>query len=48
MVREVDTRGLACPLPVINTKRALQEIEEGTITVLVDSRESSGNVRRFA
>jgi len=48
MVREIDARGLDCPLPVINTRRALQEIEEGTITVLVDSRESSENVQRFA
>jgi len=45
---EVDARGLPCPQPVINTKKALEEIEEGTITVLVDSAESRENVRRFA
>jgi selenium metabolism protein YedF len=48
MAREVDARGLPCPQPVINTKKALEEIEEGTITVLVDNAESRENVRRFA
>jgi tRNA 2-thiouridine synthesizing protein A len=48
MTREVDARGLPCPQPVINTKRALEEIEAGTITVLVDSAASRENVRRFA
>ena len=45
---EIDARGLPCPQPVINTKKALDEIEEGTVTVLVDSAESSQNVQRFA
>ena len=45
---QVDARGLPCPRPVINTKKALEEIEEGRITVLVDSSESCQNVRRFA
>ena len=48
MAMEVDARGLPCPQPVINTKKALEEIEEGTVTVLVDSAESRENVRRFA
>ena len=48
MVREVDARGLPCPRPVIATKKALDEIEEGEITVLVDSSESCQNVQRFA
>jgi|GEM_PF-4257326 len=37
MVRQVDARGLPCPRPVVETKKALQPIEEGTITVLVNS-----------
>lgn len=45
---EVDARGLPCPQPVIKTKKALEEIEEGTITVLVDSSEGCQNVERFA
>lgn len=48
MAGEVDARGLPCPQPVINTKRALEESVEGTVTVLVDSAESRENVRRFA
>jgi len=48
MIKEVDVRGLPCPRPVISTKKALDEIKEGTITVLVDNPESKENVRRFA
>jgi len=48
MTREIDCRGLACPQPVINTKKALEAIPEGTVTVLVDSPESRENVKRFA
>ena len=45
---EVDARGLPCPQPVIKTKKALEAIEEGAVTVLVDSPESRENVQRFA
>jgi len=45
---EVDVRGLPCPQPVIKTKKALERIGEGVVTVLVDSSESCENVRRFA
>lgn len=48
MIKEVDVRGLPCPRPVISTKKALDEIKEGTIIVLVDNPESKENVRRFA
>jgi selenium metabolism protein YedF len=48
MAKEIDVRGLPCPRPVISTKKALEEIKEGTITVLVDNPESKENVRRFA
>ena len=48
MTTIVDARGLPCPRPVINTKKALEEIEEGIITVIVDNPESKGNVTRFA
>ncbi len=48
MSKVVDARGLPCPRPVINTKKALEGIEEGTITVIVDNPESKENVRRFA
>lgn len=48
MAREIDARGLPCPRPVVETKKALEEVKDGTITVLVDSAESRENVRRFA
>ena len=48
MNREVDARGLACPRPVVETKKALDSIETGTVTVLVDNPESRDNVARFA
>jgi len=47
-MKEVDVRGLPCPRPVIETKKALQEIDEGSITVIVDRPEASENVQRFA
>ena len=48
MDRQVDARGLPCPRPVVETKKALEELGQGVITVLVDSIESRDNVRRFA
>ena len=48
MAVEVDARGLACPLPVINTRNAMEEIEEGDITVVIERSEGRQNVQRFA
>ncbi len=48
MMREVDARGLPCPRPVLETKKALEAAGKDEITVLVDSPESRENVRRFA
>ncbi|EDM24572.1 sulfurtransferase-like selenium metabolism protein YedF [Caminibacter mediatlanticus] len=45
---KIDCRGLACPEPVIKTKRALDEINEGVIEVIVDNIASKENVKRFA
>ena len=44
----IDVRGFPCPRPVISTKKALDEMQEGTITVVVDNLESKENVFRFA
>jgi len=41
MTIEVDARGLACPLPVIKTKKALEGIEEGDVTVIIERPEGS-------
>ena len=48
MTNIIDARGLACPQPVINTKKALEAIEEGLVTVVVDNVAARDNVRRFA
>ncbi len=48
MVVEVDVRGLPCPRPVVETKKALERIEEGRVIVLVDNSESRQNVERLA
>lgn len=44
----LDCRGLACPGPVIQVKKALEELPQGkTVTVQVDSEASKDNVARF-
>ena len=48
MDKLVDARGLACAQPVLMTKEALETLEEGIITVLVDNVASRENVKRFA
>ncbi len=45
----IDARGLACPQPVLETKRALEEeLDTTSFTVLVDNYTSKENVSRFA
>jgi selenium metabolism protein YedF len=48
MDRKIDCRGLACPQPVLETKKALEEQGAEVIFVLVDNLSSRENVRRFA
>lgn len=44
----VDARGLPCPQPVVEARKALEDIEVGQVTVLVDNATSRDNIRRFA
>ncbi len=44
----VDCRGMACPGPVISTKKAIEETESGRITVIVDNEVAKTNVAKFA
>ena len=45
----VDARGLACPLPVVNAKKAAAEMKEGgVLTVLVDNEIAVQNLQKFA
>ncbi len=51
--KEIDSRGLPCPQPVLNTKKALEELTgQGdsafVLTVLVDNLVAKENVTRFA
>jgi len=45
---DIDARGLGCPLPVVKTKKALEAIEEGTVTILIERPEGCQNIERFA
>jgi len=45
---EVDARGLSCPLPVIRTKKALEQSSDKQVTVIVDNATSRDNVTRLA
>ena len=47
MTQTVDARGLACPQPVILTRKALQE-GSGPVTTIVDSDTAQRNVTRMA
>ena len=49
MEKNIDCRGLACPLPVVNAKKAAEELRSGDVlTVLVDNEIAVQNLSRFA
>jgi TusA-related sulfurtransferase len=48
MEQKIDCRGLACPQPVLETKKALEAPGAEEILVIVDNPGSKENVRRFA
>ena len=45
---EVDVRGFSCPIPVVKTKKAIEENPGKPVTVLVESAVSRENVSRLA
>lgn len=45
---KIDARGLSCPKPVIETKKALEQIREGNIITLVDNDIARDNVSKLA
>jgi len=47
-VIEVDARGLSCPIPVVRTKKAINENPTAMITVFVDDTTTKENVSRLA
>ncbi len=48
MNKQIDARGMSCPLPVIHTKKALESIEEGIVTTIVDNAAAKENVSKLA
>lgn len=48
MNSKVDARGLACPKPVIETKKALDKIDGGVIITIVDNKIAKENVQKLA
>ena len=49
MEKIIDCRGLACPLPVVNAKKAAESLNSGDVlTVLVDNEIAVQNLTRFA
>ena len=49
MEKIIDCRGQACPLPVVNAKKASEELNAGDVlTVLVDNEVAVQNLTRFA
>lgn len=45
---ELDARGLACPKPVINTKKQLDNIDQGAVIVTVDNEIAKENIFKLA
>ncbi len=48
MFIKVDARGLACPKPVINTKKELDKINEGIVEVTVDNNIAKENILKLS
>ena len=49
MEKIIDCKGMACPLPVVNAKKAAEELHAGDVlTVLVDNEIAVQNLSRFA
>ena len=48
MERIVDARGMDCPLPVVNAKKAAEEMQTGDIlTILVDNEIAVQNLQKY-
>ena len=46
--KEIDARGMDCPLPVVHTKKALEDMEEGIVTTIVTGEVAKENVLKLA
>ena len=43
--KEIDTRGLNCPLPILKAKKALSELQSGQVLKVVST--DAGSLRDF-
>ncbi len=48
MMKEVDARGLNCPMPLIQTRNALETLEAGSVRTIVDNETAKENISKFA
>ena len=49
MKKTIDCMGMACPLPVVNAKKAFADFtEDGELTVLVDNETAVSNLKKLA
>ena len=48
MIREIDAKGLACPKPVILTKKELDTMEAGSVRTIVDNVTARENLSKLA
>lgn len=48
MDTRVDTTGLSCPQPMLMVKKAMEQLKNGSITVLADAEASRENISRAA
>lgn len=48
MKRMIDAKGLTCPLPVIETRKALKEMADGVLVVIVDNNIALQNLAKMA
>lgn len=48
MEKIVDARKLNCPMPVINTKKELEALNEGVVITIVDNEIAKENVKKLA
>lgn len=44
----IDARGMACPIPVVNTKKILDAMPEGSVTTIVDNDAAMENLLTLA
>ena len=47
-MNEVDVRGFSCPIPVVKTKKAMDDNPKEMLTVLIETEVSKENVSRLA